>query len=110
MSSDSVYIVFTKEQRHWWTRFLHPDITHCYMVKPDGDRLIVYGKSRKSMDLYTVKDISCIIGERLMIKAVPKEYKQGLFMLNTCVGNIKQYLGIRNPFIWTPYQLLKRLQ
>ena len=109
MSSDSVYIVFTKERRHWWVRFLHPEINHCYMLKPDHDRLIVYGKCLKSMDLYTIDSYKCIIGERLLVKAAPKEDRQGLFMLNTCVGNIKQYLGIRNPFIWTPYQLYKRL-
>ena len=109
MSTDSVYIVFTKEQRHWWTCFLHSEINHCYILKPFGDKLIVCGKSLRSVDLYTIDSYDCIIDKRLIIKAIPRERNNGLFMLNTCVGNIKQYLGIRNPFIWTPYQLLKRL-
>jgi hypothetical protein len=31
-------------------------------------------------------------------------------MLNTCVSHTKQILGINDPFILTPWQLLKRLK
>jgi len=42
-------------------------------------------------------------------KAKVSDNQRSLFMLNTCVGHIKQAIGIRNPFILTPYQLYKYL-
>lgn len=32
------------------------------------------------------------------------------FMLNNCVGVVKKILGIRAPFVWTPYQLYRYLE
>ncbi len=88
----SRYIGFTKGVDHWWTRFLHPKINHCYLMTIDRGRVIVYEKGITEVKVYTIDEI---------------ESRQGLFMLNTCVGHIKQLLGINRPFIWTPYQLYK---
>jgi len=104
------YIVFTKDDGNWWSRFLHKDIQHCFIAEPDKGLWIIYGKSRKSVDLYTVESYSDIIKESVILKAEKKQNARGLLMLNTCVGQVKQYLGIRNPFIVTPYQLYKRLK
>ena len=41
---------------------------------------------------------------------VKKDGKKRLFMLNTCVGHVKQFLGINHPFVWTPYQLYKHMK
>lgn len=108
MSSPSVYIVFTKADA-WWSIFLHKDISHCYLIKPDCGKWIVYGKSRMTVDLHTIDDISDIIESEHIVKAYPTIQQQSLLSLNTCVGTIKRYLGINN-FILTPYQLYKHLE
>lgn len=36
--------------------------------------------------------------------------KQGLFGMFTCVKLVKTFLGIRNPFVITPYQLYNYLE
>ena len=80
-------------------------------VKPTGNDFIVYGKNAKGFDLFTIKDEKSIIEGIYTIKSyIPKQCKRSLFMLNTCVGHTKQILGINNPFILTPYQLLKHLR
>ncbi len=109
MCLDDVYIVFDKSDDYWWTKLLHPIINHCYLIKQYNGRWIVYGKSWGVMDLYTTDSYSDILANSYIIKVKPTESNRGLFMLNTCVGQVKQYLGITNPFIWTPYQLFKRL-
>jgi hypothetical protein len=45
----------------------------------------------------------------IVIKAKRKECKRSPIMFNTCVGHVKQILGINNPLILTPYQLYVRL-
>ncbi len=109
-SNDSIYVAFTEGHRHWWTMFLHPTINHCYLVKPDAGRWIIYGKACKAIDLHTIKDINAIIDDSLIVKANSKGAGRSIFMLNTCVGQVKQYLGINKPFILTPYQLLNHLR
>ena len=109
MSSD-VYIVFTEDSGHWWSRFLHPFIQHCYVLIPDRGRWIIYGKTEQYFDLFTLDDQPFKLDEVIVVKATRKQTKRSLFMLNTCVGHAKQILGMNNPFILTPYQLYMRLE
>ena len=109
--SSKVYVVFENDGGRWWSFLLKKGIRHCYLIKPTPNDYIVYGKSAKGFDLFTVKDGKSIIDDIYAIKSyIPKECKRSLFMLNTCVGHTKQILGINNPFIITPYQLLKHLR
>lgn len=108
MSSD-VYVVFKRGETRWWSWFLHPEINHCEMLIPDRGHWIKYGKAYEEIELFVTDAQSDIIGT-IVVKATPIPQKRGLFMLNTCVGQVKQYLGIRKPFVWTPYQLLKYLR
>ncbi len=111
MYSDEVYIIFERATvKRWWLKFIHPEISHCYMIKPDKGRWIVYNKSVDKVEIYTINTYDDILAESLVVRAGRTSESKGVFNLNTCVGNIKQYLGINNPFIITPYQLLKRLQ
>ena len=83
----------------------------CYVIKPSGQGYIVFGKNRDGFDLFTTTDEKSIIDSNYMIRSYePRAGKRPLFMLNTCVGHTKQILGIRNPFILTPYQLLKYME
>ena len=103
----SRYIGFTKGVDHWWTRFLHRDINHCYLMTIDRGRVIVYEKGITEVKVYTIDEIDDKLGNDRLLRWNTVESEQGLFMLNTCVGHVKQLLGINRPFIWTPYQLYK---
>ena len=107
---EHLYVVFGKDSGHWWSWMLHPTIRHCYVMKADKGRWINYAKSVQTIDLFTIDQTEHKIGTNIIRKARRRYARQGLFMLNTCVGHAKQILGINKPFIWTPYQLLKYLE
>lgn len=110
MSSDA-YVVFTNDRSNWWSPFLKKNIKHCYVVIPYADRLIQHGKLTDQVELFTKEAKKGIIGDNNYIaKFKRRKCKRHLFMLNTCVGHTKQILGINNPFILTPYQLLKYMR
>lgn len=106
----SSYVVFKKGDSHWITKFLHPEISHCFTLTQDKGKWIVCNKSIDSLDLYTTDNHSDILSDSLVIKVNARQSKAGLITLNTCVGQVKRQLGIVNPFIWTPYQLFKYLR
>ena len=109
--SSKVYVVFEDDDHRWWSFLLKKDCRHCFIVKPTPNSYIIYGKGSERFDLFTIKDEKSIIEGIYTIKSyIPKQCKRSLFMLNTCVGHTKQILGINNPFILTPYQLLKYLR
>lgn len=108
--SSEIYLLFTDDNKHWISKFLHPQINHVEAVVVDGKSIISYAKRYDSVQLLSIKDIGDIISEGYLFKVKPKDKSNGLFMLNTCVGHVKQLLGIRKPFIWTPWQLFKYLR
>lgn len=110
MSSD-IFVVFTKDDGHWWSRFLHKDIQHCFVIKPNGADYLVHGRTVDKFDLFTVTDKNVILSEPFRIMGYKQKHPvRSLFMLNTCVGHTKQLLGINRTFIWTPYQLYKYMR
>ncbi len=108
--SSSVYVVFTNDSGHWWSRFLHPFIRHCYIAIADKGKWLIYAKTMHYVDLFTIDQQPDKIEEVIIVKIDRKTTRQSLFMLNTCVGHVKQILGINRPFIWTPFQLYKYLE
>lgn len=110
-SDNAVYVVFGDDSGQWWSPILKKGIRHCRLIAPCNGQWIVYEKVAKRFDLYCVDSLNGIIGENdITIKAKKATKQRGLFMMNTCVGHCKQVLGITNPFILTPYQLLKHLE
>ena len=109
--SSKVYVVFTDDRDHWWSRFLKKGIRHCYILVPSANRIIKFSRTAESFELFTTEAEKGIIDNNYIVCSfVPKKCKRSLFMLNTCVGHTKQILGITNPFILTPYQLYKYLR
>jgi hypothetical protein len=103
------YIVFEKADiKSWWTKFLHKEISHCYLIEISGKNIIAYNKSISSSQIYTISNLGDIMSKSIVLK-VDKLNSYGLFGLNTCVGIVKRYIGLSNPLIFTPYQLYKRL-
>lgn len=109
MYSDSVYVVFSKAKSNGWMfKFLHPFISHCFVMWEDKGQWIVYDKSVVKTSIFTVTNHSDIIAQSIVIK-VNSNPTVSYFNLGTCVSSVKEMIGIRNPFILTPYQLFKRL-
>ena len=104
------YVVFCNDSKHWWSPILHPTIRHCYVIKPENGAWLVYAKTTKGVEMYLTDDVTHVVENDIIVKAVIRESRRGLLMLNTCVGYTKQVLGINNPFILTPYQLYRYLQ
>jgi hypothetical protein len=109
-SGETYYVVFTQGDGGWWECFLNRDIQHCYLVKPQAGKWMLVSKCVRDMDIRILDDFSVVTPNTLAIKVTAKECVRGLLMANTCVGHVKQVLGIRNPFILTPYQLYKYLR
>jgi len=111
MCLDSVYVVFESANAdHFLKPFIHPLINHCYLIIPHKDILIVQNKSVDEVEIYTINKIGDILQNKIAIKVKPKKSNRGVLMINSCVGSVKQYLGISNPFILTPYQLFRSLK
>jgi hypothetical protein len=109
--SSKYYVVFEDDNGHWWSPFLKKNIRQCYLIKPCGEGHLVYGKNTSGFDLFTTTEQKSIIDDNYILCSYKaKSCKQPLFMLNTCVGHTKRVLGINNPLILTPYQLLKYLR
>jgi len=80
------------------------------VIKPENGKWIVYAKTTNGVEIYTTDDVTEVIENGIIVKAVIRDARRWLFMLNTCVGYTKQVLGINNPFILTPYQLYRYLK
>lgn len=109
MYSDEVYIVFTKAKQLGWIRhFIHKEISHCFIIWNDRGQWIGIDNSIDDLSIFTIDNPNDILNESLVIR---KDINQIYWPMgfNTCVSLVKRVLGIRNPFIQTPYQLLKRI-
>ena len=73
---------------------MHPDYQHCYLLKAEAGQWIVYGKTTDGLDLFTLPDFNSSDGNMVVVKAEVEGNQGSLFMLNTCVGHIKQALDI----------------
>ena len=102
--------------RYGW-RYAPGKYKHCFSWVFVDDVWVRYEIIYGNLEVETIKGLS----EKEMIKwhedrgyAVVKasigKKKSRLFMLNTCVGHIKNLLGITYPFILTPQQLYNYLQ
>lgn len=110
-------VFFPSESKWWLLQWLNKRFRHCLIIihkndtlvmietcyrqthinvfKPDDFHEIIDGLGDTTDIIYT--DIPHLDGENPRIR------------LLTCVGIIKHLLGIHNRWIWTPYQLYKRL-
>ena len=111
MFSKEVYVVFKRAQRLGFIRrFLHPEMSHCFVLWPDGDNILVYDVAINHVTIFTAKSHSDIIGESIAVKVKVNPQHGRLFSLNTCVSSVKRLIGLRSMFVLTPYQLYKRLR
>lgn len=92
-------------------RLLHKEISHCFILIKEGSHWIKYDTNIDTVDICTIKTLDDIITESYKVISVNKsQINGGFFAINTCVGAVKRFIGLRSPFILTPYQLFKRLE
>lgn len=110
MYSHDVYVIFTKAKTLGWVRrFLHDEISHCYVVWNDGNKWISFNESVDNVDICTASSMGDIIDEAHIIKIKRQTVEDGILSLNTCVSSVKKFIGLKDNLILTPYQLFKRL-
>lgn len=110
MYSDDVYVVFTKARASGGLfKYLHPEISHCFVLWNDKGQWFVYDHSINELLVFTVDQPSDIIGQSLVVKTKMNQICW-TWGLNTCVSSVKRIIGINNPFILTPWQLYKRIR
>lgn len=103
------YVVFTKaRQTGWIFKFLHKDISHCYLMMQDRGTWLVLDNSVNRFAAYTISDYSDILSKSIIIKVKTIE-SVSYFGLNTCVSFVKRFIGLKDIKVQTPYQLFKRL-
>ena len=114
------HVIFKKSPlKHWVFNWLDSEIQHCYAVKesPGGEFWIVIDAKNSVTEVQLLSKIDyphirCIEPDSviLSIRAIidPSNYRHTLCVFN-CVEQVKALLGIRAFWIWTPYQLYKRL-
>ncbi len=100
----------------WWARFLRPGFRHCFVVfDAGGFWIIIDGKAGvPEVRVVAATDFDLPAwyrGEGFTVietETTGAPWRQPV-MLATCVGATKRLLGIRAPFVLTPWQLFRRL-
>ena len=119
MSSRRAVVVFKNAvgQEHWLAPLLKDGFTHCgvaveaedywVFVDPNPDCIRFRVPALKNFDIAKYfQDQGFAVVE---LETTGAEVKVPLVVSN-CVGVVKTVLGIRKPFIITPYQLYKYLR
>lgn len=104
----------------WWTRFLDRDIAHClaFAPLPGGRATKVVNHTGQWLELHVLpgppdraQRLMIQNGLRIML-AVPESEEPDRAMLRgpmTCTEAVKAAIGLRAPFIVTPFQLHREL-
>jgi len=101
----SEYVVFEKAKTLSFLRyFLHNEISHCYVIWHDGEKWMKYNTTVDYVDICELTEVGGII-----IPITKQDTEGSPICFNTCVSAVKRYIGLRDKFIFTPYQLYKRL-
>ena len=106
---------FGGEPRWWWMRFLKKGFYHCFVVLGNGFDWILIDPLAHFTDTIILKNVNIkgylrSQGYQLVLTTpqVPP-YTKARFRPHTCVETVKRLLGIKNPYILTPYQLFQFL-
>lgn len=105
-------VVFSGDNPHWVAKYLHKEVNHCCLCVLDRGKWIVIEMNYFGVDAYILDDLpKGVYYQRVKIDRfkIFNVAKIGL-SFPTCVSLVKTILGISNPFIQTPWQLLKHLR
>ena len=113
------YVCFSNAKyNHWIQRILKTGYEHCYAFKvsPGGQFYITLNPtySHLDVDLLPVTDENFNILTngvkfvKVIVKYNPTQKRGGICHFN-CVEVVKSLIGVKGFFIFTPYQLYKRV-
>lgn len=108
-----VYVAFGGRKTYFWTRFLKKGFYHCFLVLGNGTDWIIIDPVLAFTDLFAmpcsnIEGCFAEKGYKLVKTKINYDYKKVLHLRPlTCVETVKRFLGITNPWIFTPYQLFK---
>lgn len=114
---DNYYVVFC-DSKSKWLQWLKPGFQHCYIMRNEFNKVwTVIQDSEKRLDVstYLFEDYPTPLDfakpGATVLKASRVEVGglRGHLCYFSCVEVVKAVLGIRKPFIVTPYQLYRCL-
>lgn len=113
------FVVFSPNTEIWYLFWLRKGFKHCYLIIQDNGKWISIDPMSSHIDVVVhnlasdfclatwLKDEGmCVVPVRHrkpVVKSLPASWV-------SCVEVTKRVLGIRNWWIWTPYQLYKHLE
>lgn len=113
------HIIFTHSTLdHWLMPRLRPNFQHCYAVKESlGKEFWIIADSKNCYTDIRIESklnyphIRCLEpdGIILTVEAIIRPKNRYTICVFNCVELCKSLLGIRAFWLWTPYQLYKRL-
>lgn len=116
----SWYLVFhDPDKRRWWDRWLKPGFRHCYALRCDRGVWVAVDGSLPclSVDILPFSPDNRPYAPRggtiIHVNALvqPETFRTPqLIAPFTCVEVCKAVLGIRAPFVWTPWQLYRHVR
>ena len=118
MSIPKAWVVFTGKTDLPWLRILKPGFRHCYVLLNDGERWISLDPLSNYMDVSVHHHVPAEFdlprwlktrGHTVVRAETQRIKKEAPWMIFTCVEAVKRTLGIHDRFIFTPWQLYRRL-
>ena len=112
-------VVFHGDGHGFWPDFMGRDgFRHCFVVVPAGGHWIVLDGTAGSLRVEVGLDIgqsaaAYYLRQGLTIIEFDARKRTVLWwpwMFQNCVGCTKAVLGIRAPWVWTPWQLYRHLR
>ncbi len=119
MMPDEILVVFTDQTDLWWLQFLRRGFRHCFIVMRYSDIWIsVDALAHKTEvvridlpDEFSLRKWLESQGDKVILcRPAQTELKLLWPAVFSCVESVKRILGLRKPFIFTPWQLYRFLK
>lgn len=105
-----IYLAFGKSKvPRWWNIFLKKDFQHCFYFVQHGETWLRVDACKDSITVCIDSPADYIESHKL-VKVSPKQANRSIITLSTCVSLCKKAIGIKKPFLWTPYQLYREVK
>jgi hypothetical protein len=112
------WVVFSGKADLPWLRVLKPGFRHCYVILNDGRRWFSLDPLSTYSDLAVHHHVPAGFDMPLWLESrgcavvktpLRRPLKPAPWMMFTCVEAVKRVIGLQDRFIWTPWQLYRRL-
>lgn len=113
IANQKAWVVFSGQTDLPWLRFLKPGFRHCFVLLNDGKHWVSFDPLSNYTDI-AVQHVPAGFdlpgwlknrGHKVASATLKRTPKPAPFMLFTCVEAVKRVLGLREKFIFTPWQL-----